>query len=287
MLLLALSSIAARAEIDPKCVGLPKPDDYSEQVQQDFLQNYFALATTLSPIHGPVPHEAGKGAIGVDLLVLPPLGCKHRYVLEWTKTEDTTVTPLAPRPRVTFALDGPKEIVVYGGFAYVPPVPLAGTRNVIVGGEIGAGVKKDKLAVGGRVHAQLHKTVADIATAFSPDEPAVPDLFVASTFGFDAMIGYEAGAVTPYLALGVTDASTFFLVGDDLFVSNNYHPYAGPVASLGADALVKERIRVAGELYAAPGGVWGLPDPDEFPMDRAASKYGSLYTARLRVGYEL
>ncbi len=32
---------------------------YNEQSQQDFLLNYFALATSLSPLHSAVPLEVG------------------------------------------------------------------------------------------------------------------------------------------------------------------------------------------------------------------------------------
>lgn len=282
----------SRAAIDPKCEGLPRPTDYSEQRQQDFLQNYFALGTTLSPIHGPVPHAPGHGAVGIDLLGLPPLGCGHRFVLDWTKTEDTNLTPVAPRPRVTFAFDGPGSSVPYAGFAYLPPVTILGTRNVIVGGEAGIGATIGRVQVGGRFHAEVMKTVADIATAFHDGDPAVKDLYVASTFGFDAMIGVPIHAVTPYAALGFTDASTFFLVGDDLAVPGNLHPYAGPVMSLGADALVAKRLRLAGELYAATGGFSrprssGVPsEPIIDATEPNAHGYGDIYTARVRIGYE-
>lgn len=284
---------AAYALVNPQCEGLARPADYSEQRQQDFLQNYFALGTTLSPMHAPVPHEPGHGAIGLDLLFLPPLGCAHRFVLDWTKTEDTTVTLIAPRPRVTFAFDGPGSTVPYAGFAYVPPVAMFGTRNVIVGGEVGVGGKLGNVQLGGRIHAEMIKTVADIATAFNAGDPAVMDLFVASTFGVDAMFGYEIRTVTPYAAIGFTDASTLFLVGDDLVITDNLHPYAGPVLSLGADALIGKRLRVAGELYGATGGfsrpktARSPPKPVINPTEPNSHGYGNLFTARLRIGYEL
>ena len=48
----------AYASVDEKCMGLAKPADYNEQAQQDFLSNYVALATTFSPLHGPIPDDA-------------------------------------------------------------------------------------------------------------------------------------------------------------------------------------------------------------------------------------
>jgi hypothetical protein len=92
-----LWSGAAYADIDPKCVGLPQPPDYNEQVQADFQANYFALSASQSPIHGPVPHEPGHGSIGFDIKVVPSLGCEQRFVLNWTKTEQTNKTPLIPQ----------------------------------------------------------------------------------------------------------------------------------------------------------------------------------------------
>lgn len=302
---LLLLVATARAEIDPKCETQANdptvvsddyfPDGYDEQRQGDFLQNYFALGVTMSPIHAPVPHEAGHGAIALDLLMLPPLGCGHRTVYNQTKTEDTNVTPVAPRPNISFALQGPGPLIVYGAFAYVPPVPVFGTRNVIVAGEFGAGAKVGNFSAGGRIHATSQKTVADIATAFDPaTDPAVDDLFVSTSFGFDAMAGFAFGPVTPYVALGVTDVSSIFIVGDDLIVSNNYHPYAGPVLSLGADGLFAERLRVGGEFYAAPGG-YSVPKTsliDDRELDAASRSasghdYGSIYTLRVRIGVEL
>ena len=69
----------AYAVIDPECMGMAKPADYDEQVQQDFLSNYFALVTSMSAIHGPIPHESGRGGLGLDLLGMPPLSCEKRY----------------------------------------------------------------------------------------------------------------------------------------------------------------------------------------------------------------
>lgn len=277
---------SASAQVAPECEGIPKPDGYDEQTQQDFLQNYVALATSYSPIHGPIPHAAGHGAFGVDLLVIPPLSCSKRMVLEWTKTEETNKTPVAPRLRATYAFPAIGKVVPYAGFVYVPPLPAFGTVNVITGGEVGVGVPLgESLHVGGRFHAQQQKTVGDIATAFNPDDPPVADLYLASTYGLDLMAGVPLGAVTPYVAVGFIDAATFFLVGDDAFVGNNLHPYFGPAFSLGADGLVAERIRWGAEFYGAPGG-YSLPDKEAESVSSAAA-YGHIYTGRLRVALEL
>jgi hypothetical protein len=231
-----------------------------------------------------VPHEPGHGAIGVDLLVIPPLGCSKRFVLEHTKTEETNATPIAPRPRITYAFPALGAVVPYAGVAYLPPITLFGTRNVLLAAEFGAGAKFANVEVGGRFHATMMKTFADVASAFVDGDPVVLDLFVSSTFGVDAMAGYAIGPVTPYVALGFTDASTLFYVGDDGIMSNNYHPYAGLTFAVGVDGLIAKHFRWGAEFYGAPGGS-SLPDPNAAVVP--GSDYGSLYTARLRLGVEL
>ena len=260
MLTLLIAMNAAEAYVDPACEEVAAqgvPDDYDEQAQQDFLLNYFALATTLSPLHAPIPHKTGKGGAGIELAIIPPLSCERRLVLNYTKTEDTNKAPIAPRPRVTFSF--PKigeKIVPYAGMGYIPPVTVFGTRNVVVSAEAGFGVSNGTVQWGGRYHATLMKTVAEIATPFDKDAEAVDDLYIGSTFGVDFMAGYRAEKFTPYLALGFTDVSTFFFIGDDNIVGNNYDPYAGLTASLGSQVRVSEHIQVAGEFYTAPGIIY-------------------------------
>ena len=111
---------SAHAAVDPVCQGLTKPADYNEQAQQDFLSNYVALATTFSPLHGPIPDEPGHGSLGLELSVIPPLGCERRLVLNYTKTEDTNKTPILPRPRLTFTFPALGPVRLYAGVAYVP-----------------------------------------------------------------------------------------------------------------------------------------------------------------------
>jgi hypothetical protein len=284
----AFGSSAAHAQVDPACQEVAdagKPDDYNEGAQNEFLLNYPALYTSFSPIHGPVPHDPGHGAIGLDLAVVPPLSCERRMQLDWQKTEDTNKTPLIPRPRVSFAFPAIGRMVPYAGVAYIPPIPLFGTTNVILSGEVGVGFQLGELfQIGGRFHATSQKTVGEIATPIIEGDPAFDDLYIASTFGLDLIAGIDVDPVTPYLAVGFTDASTFFYIGDDDKVINNFHPYFGPTASIGVDGLVKW-VRFGGEFYAAPGG-YSLPD-DTVESVTPASRYGYLYTARFRVGVEL
>lgn len=279
-MLVALATLGL-AQIAPECenaAASPPPDWYvDDQAQQDFLLNYFALSTTLSPQHPPVPTKPGHLSVGADLAIIPPLNCDRRLVLDRSKTEDTNKTPIAPRIRALFASPKFGDTVVYGGLAYIPPVTVFGTTNVIASGELGVGVQLDKgWQFGGRYHYTLLKTVAEIATPFNEEDPAVLDFYSGSTFGLDAMFGRRFGdvdldgtekgkgvALVPYLALGFTDASTFFYIGDDAVVSNNLTPYFGFTGSLGAQ-LTWRHLETAAEFYTAPG---------------------YLYTGRLRVAY--
>lgn len=260
--------VAAWAQVAPECAdaaAAAPPSWYVDDThQQNFLLNYFSLSTTLSPEHAPVPARPGQGSVGLDLNFIPPLSCNRRLVLDRSKTEDTNKTPAAPRIRALFAFPKVGPVVVYGGLAYIPPVTVFGTRNVIASGELGAGVPlKNGFQFGARYHYTLLKTVAEIATPFTEGDPAYLDYYVGSTFGLDAMAGMDFGKVTPYVALGFTDVSTYFWIGDDGVVSNNTTPYAGLTASLGAQVQWKH-LDAAAEFYTAPG---------------------ALYTGRLRVGY--
>jgi hypothetical protein len=293
----ALLVSPAQAALAEECQGLEKPGNYDEQVQQDFLQNFPALSASLSPLHGPIPHRAGTGAIGLDLSYIPQLSCYQRTVLNFTKTEDANKTPVLPRPRATFSFPavklGKKRVIPYGGFAFVPPVPVSGTYNTMVSAELGAGMRlSEKGQVGLRLHGTLQRTVGNIAGAFEPGvDPEYDDLYLSSTTGADLMLGYALDKVTPYLSVGLTEVQSFFWIGDNdssgATVANNLHPYFGPAISAGADALVAKRLRLAGELYAAPGGYSDLPGVDRSSNVGRAARYGSIYTGRIRVAYEL
>lgn len=282
----------AWAEVDERCQGLPKPADYDERVQQDYQQNYFALVSSYSPKHAPIPHKGGHGAVVVGVNVMPPLSCEKRFVLEWTKTEDTNKSPILPRIGLSYAAPTIADrLTIYGSFSFLPALPIGGTRNLVLSGELGFGVSAvDHFDVGARFHTTLQRTYGDVATAFDPaTESSVEDVFVGSTWGIDVMLGapvvVKEQELTPYVAVGYLDASTYFFVGDSNYVANNYHPYSGSALSVGLDGLFAKRFRLGIEFYAAPGG-YSLPDKTVDSVDKA-SRYGQLFTGRLRLGVEL
>lgn len=258
-LLLALGSAPAAQAHEAhqdECVGVTQR--YAdEDLQRSFMLNYFSLATTYSPLHGPVPQEPGHGAIGLELAGVPPLSCERRLVFASSKAEDTNKTPVIPRPRLSFTLPSEGHLVGYGSAAYIPPVTIFGTRNVIVSLDAGLSWRFDGGWQSGlRFHATLMKTIGDIAGAFDPADPAYQDLYLGSSFGGDLLLGKAWERWTPYAAVGVTDVSTFFYIGDDGVVQNNAAPFAGPTASLGVQARPWRRLELAGELYTAPGALY-------------------------------
>jgi len=278
---------ASHAQVAPGCVD-KVPDPYHEQVQVDFLQNYIALSSTFSGIHAPVPHEPGTGGVGVDLNGIPPLPCARRFALNASKTEETNKSPVLPRLRLSFALPSPfggDEVVPYGSVAYLPPLAVAGQRSTVLSAEGGVGVRlSDGFQLGGRFHATSMKTIADAATSLDKNGAEALDLYLANTLGFDFLVGFPTGRTTPYLAVGLTDASTYFWVGDDGVMSNNLHPYAGLALSAGLDTLLEMGMRLGLELYAAPGG-HSRPDKN-FENEVGFGGYGHLYTLRARVAWE-
>ncbi|MAA79941.1 MAG: hypothetical protein CL916_11860 [Deltaproteobacteria bacterium] len=251
----------AKAYVDPACQEVADqgiPDGYSEQGQQDFLLNYFALATTFSPAHAPIPADPGTGMIGLEIAVIPPLGCHRRLVLNYTKTEDTNKVPALPRPRVSFVFPsiqlGSTQMSIYGSLGYVPPLEILETQNVIVSAEAGVGFGNPEkgLQYGLRYHATLMKSIAEIATPFEEGGETKPDFYMGSTFGADVMLGYRSSHYTPYLAVGFTDVSTFFYIDDDGLVVNNMAPYAGFTTSAGIQAKILDNLQTSAEVYFVP-----------------------------------
>lgn len=290
-LLATLPLSAAATGIDPRCEHLAgqRPADYDEQQQQDFLANYYALASSFSGVHGPIPHEPGRGTVGIRLGGMPPLPCRRRFALNWTKTEDTNKTPVLPTIMASYAFQEIKGVIPYVEGGFLAPIPVAGTRNLVFHAAAGVGGRiTDELQVGLRVHASIQRTVGVIATPINEGDPAYADLFLASTLGVQALFGYQIDAVTPYVTIGVLDASTFFYVGDTSVAVNNLHPYFGPDFSAGFDALlVKDRLRLGLEYYGAPGGHRTLSVSGDPARDPGFGRYGRLHTARLRIGVEL
>jgi hypothetical protein len=265
LLTLAMLGTAAAANlegVDEKCHDVATEvqnaiangtSDYVELEQQDFLLNYNAMAFSFSPLHSAIPNRSGTGALSLELMIIPPLTCRQRLALGAIKTENASPTPIVPRPRIGFVFPEVGKLLPYASLGYVPPLPLFGTQAVIASGEVGFGMPLDSgLEWGVRYHFTLMKAIAEFATPFNEDDPAQKDLFVGSTFGLDVIGGWDFDGLVPYLALGFTDASTIFYVGDTPTIVNNQSPFAGLTGSLGLQ-WTKDWMDFAGEFYTAPG----------------------------------
>lgn len=287
MLAALMAAPDAHAYVDPRCEG--ETQKFDDQGQTNFMLNYFALTTSYSPLHAPIPQAPGEGSVGLELSLIPPLSCEQRLVLNSTKTEDTNKAPVLPRPRISYSFNKLGDRVIpYASLAVLPPVTVFGIRNLLMSGELGVGIESGgSLQYGARVHATSLKTIGEIATPFVEGDPAVDDLYIGSTLGLDLMVGYQdLDKWTPYLSLGVTDASTFFFIGDDNYVGNNTDPFLGPTVSLGTD-FRSGSWTLAGEYYTAPGLTWvrpGLLEDDEYEGWHFIEG-GILHTARLKAAY--
>ncbi len=283
--LVSLSSASMAAGVDDACRDLEfnEPEDYNEQLQQDFLQNYYALSSSFSGVHGPIPQEAGEGSLGVQLNGLVPLPCKRRLALYHRKTEDTNKSPVIPTVVGSFTFDALGDSVhPYAEVGFLPPLPVAGTRTLVFQAAGGVGMEvSDSLDLGVRAHASIQRTVGEVATPLEEGAPAYEDLYLGSTFGFQGLFGISASErIRPFAMVGVLDVSSFFYVGDTGVVSNNMHPYLGPEYAIGSEFEVHERLKINAEYYAAPGGRRVL---DGLQPVAGFSAYGRVHTLRLRL----
>jgi hypothetical protein len=237
---------AAWSQIAPECEGVQIPDDYDEAVQAAGLSNFFGAQFNLSPLAPIVPYEGQRAGIGLELSYVPSLSCEERLALGGTKTEETDLTPISPRPRIVAQLPDLGPVASYVGLTFMPPIPIP-ILNVSIlslGTEVAAAWRSSfGLGLGVRAFMSLGKIRADIATAVNPEDPVLDDV------GFGWVMGTDLGAsyrfpmdhwhwLTLYSNVGAGDISTLFIVGDDLVIVQNVeYPWAGPTVALGAQTL--------------------------------------------------
>ena len=248
------------AQIASECEGMTTPEDYDEEKQQAHLNNYFAAGFTMTPMTPIQPFHKNKGAsIGLELGIIPPMSCQERLVLGGTKTEDTNKLPVNPRPRLISSLPPLGPVQLYSGFTLMPPVEIPNVGSILQAGvELAAYYPMPSgLAIGTRMHLNITRARAEIATPFIKGTTAYDDLFYASSMGVDLATSYnlnQAGLswLTPYLSVGVSDISTLFIVGDDLIITQNVtYPWWGALVALGAQATIWEHLEIIAEVSTA------------------------------------
>jgi hypothetical protein len=264
--ILALPGLA-QAQIAPECEGVEVPDDYDEARQQAGLSNFFGIQFYLSPMAPIVPYEGHKAGVGMEFAYVPSLSCEERLALGGTKTEDTDVSPIAPRPRITVQLPdlGPDgfKLASYVGVSLMPPIPLPvlNVSLMSIGTEMAVAWRSAfGLGIGARGHLSMGKLRAEIAKPLNPDDPAYDDVGFAWVMGGDLGLSYRFPWenfewLTLYSNGGLADLSTLVIVGDDLvLVQNVDYPWWGPTVSLGAQTLWwEDHIEAGLELSSAVG----------------------------------
>ncbi len=269
-LCLFLSSEPSRADLSPECLDVEVPADYSEAKQAAFLQNYFSAAFSMSSMGPVLPYsglsragEKRSAGLSLELLGIPPLSCQQRLAYandpSLIKTQDANQLPLFARPRLQVMLPKIAGLSSMLGATFFPPILTPAGTVMQVGAEASLGYEsKFGLQVGVHGHFSMARMRAEIAAPLVDGEPAVEDLFMSSFFGLDlgaayAIDRFELVFLRPYLNLGWADASTLFVVGDDLVVAQNtQHPWNGLTASLGLQTLwLNKRLEVSAEFYTA------------------------------------
>src|SRR5258705_4188969 len=87
-------------QIASECAGVQKPAGYDEDRQQSFLQNYYAAGFLMTPLGPGVSSRDPSASVSVEAGWLPGLSCQRRLVLDGTKTERTSASPVNPRLRL-------------------------------------------------------------------------------------------------------------------------------------------------------------------------------------------
>ncbi|MFZ9887991.1 MAG: hypothetical protein ACO3JL_10855 [Myxococcota bacterium] len=248
-----------RAQIAPECAGTTVRADYDEDRQQAKLQNYFAAAFLMTPLAPPLPYAPGRASVGLEVGAIPPLSCQDRLVLGGTKTEDTNKLPANPRPRLVATLPDLGPVSSFFGLTFLPPIPTPLGSVLQAGAEGGVGWRTPTgLQLGARAHLNFARMRAEIATPFVDGDPAVDDLFYASSMGADLGAGYQLPFeglrwLTPYVSLGIADVSSLFVIGDDFVImENTLYPWWGATLAAGTQALLlDEHLEIGVEVSSA------------------------------------
>jgi hypothetical protein len=257
-----LCSSIAHADISPDCVGIDTDVALDDSKQRAHLQNYFSSAFLFTPM-SPVPGSGATSQVGLELSLIPPLSCYERLVKfgGQLKTENTNLSPLLPRPRLTVGLPkaGPVHMELEAGF--IPPIPLPFGNIAHLGAAFGAGAEVIKnLGVGARAHFSMTRVRAEVATPLDAGALPYDDLSYFWGLGGDFGVSYRIAhkhhsSLTPYLWAGYGQTQTLFIVGDDFeIVQNTDYPWKGAVITTGAQlALLSNRLLIGFDaMFAVP-----------------------------------
>lgn len=237
---------------------------------------FFAAPIAFSPGGNVVPMARGEVRLGFDATYVPtPSEDIRRPETCYTnsKTENTELTPVFPRPRVAIGLGA--------GFAleatYLPPITVMDATPNLFAVALGYG----RALGGGRtsVLVRAHATIGEVKGPItcSPDVIQVgnpagtcyadrpsEDTYEPNMVGVEGVLTFRAQSrLRPYLGVGATALRPRFRVGftDRL---NNVDTTEVEVdltrltAVAGASLEVNSRVRLVGELFSQPQDVTTL-----------------------------
>lgn len=245
VLCLSLLPVSAAAQIAPECAGVQPGPGYDEFKQRAFLQNYFAASTIMTPLGPILPFATQKASIGFDVGFIPPLNCQQRLVVYGEpKTENTNLTPVLPRPRLSVQLPDLGPVAFSTGLSVIPPIATPLGTFLHAGAELAIGWRSSfGLNIGGRGHFNMTRVREELATPLKNGDPAIDDMFIASTFGGDFGASYQLpfeafNWLTPFISAGYAGTRTLFIIGDDNAIEQNYrYPWSGALIAGGLRAL--------------------------------------------------
>ena len=250
------------------------------------LMAYYSAALAFSPVAAPTMLAPGGLRLGLEASYLPPLSEAQRSA-GFSKTENTNMSPILPRPRLSVGL--PMGLSLEG--SWIPPVKAFGaTANLLSGAVSKSFALRNGLLVTPRVSATTGSVRGPITCNNDMRDRSEGDLLfyqhvchdMESEDRFEPRVlagelmasrSMRGGAMSPYLGVGLLRERDRFEVGvrfSDGSIDPN-HPIlemtlTRPYGFLGATWQGPARSAITGELFYAPG---------------------SLLTARFQAGLEL
>ena len=239
------------------------------------LMGYYSAALAYSPAGAPIGGEPWTASAGLELTYIPPLPRLHR-TSGGTKTQNTNLAPILPRPRLTLALPGGARLEA----SWVPPIPtfdltanLWGAALALpVTSVLGLTVSPRLAASGGRVtgaitcNEQLRANGGGDSIYFRyichdrrSEDHFEPTALAGEVIGHRPIAG---GALVPYAGIGARAEHTRLDVGV-IEVDGGRDPdhpilemrVARGYAFGGVTWMPGSRALVNGELFWAPGSL--------------------------------
>lgn len=239
------------------------------------LMAYYSAALAFSPVGAPVATEPWLVSAALELSYIPPLSRDHR-TSGGTKTQNTNLAPVLPRPRIAVTLPAHARVEV----SWVPPLhafdltanlwgvslalPVASVRSVTLspriaasGGRVtGAITCNRRLRENGGGDSVYYRFICHDRESEDHFEP------LALSGELLAHRTWRGGTLVPYGGVGVRAEHTRLDVG--VLRSDGSRDADHPILDMrltrgyafaGAAWMLPRRARLNGELFWAPGSL--------------------------------